>query len=87
MEQNGYYLTLSDYTKSELDVMARTYNGRILLVNTNMSVVYDSYETKLGKFLVASGVAGSLRGDSFFAPDYEEKTATVVLPIAFRDKD
>jgi len=87
VEQNGYYLTLSDYTKSELDVMARTYNGRILLVNTNMSVVYDSYETKLGKFLVASGVAGSLRGDSFFAPDYEETTATVVLPIAFRDKD
>jgi len=83
----GYKLEPDDYEKGQLDAFARTYEGRILLANRNLSIVYDSYNTKVEKNLLVPDAVACLRGESVFHADESESLATVMLPIAHRSKE
>lgn len=87
VEINGNVLELTDYTKTELEVLAQTYGGRVFLVNSNLSVVYDSYQTKNNVKLILPGMVECLGGEEIFRADFETRSATVILPINKRSKE
>ncbi|HHV11951.1 MAG TPA: two-component sensor histidine kinase [Clostridiales bacterium] len=58
------YLTAGDDSgmDQEINRLADIYNGRIIIVNKNMSIVKDTYSLEEGKYLVSASVAQCLKG-------------------------
>ncbi len=65
----------------ELDLMASVFGGRIIVTNSKLSVIYDSYHIEESKTLISSEVIGALKGIS---SDYHARRNNLIelcLPI------
>ena len=92
VEFSGYSMAPNEFTRQELDVLADTYNGRVILADSQLGIVYDSFRTRFGtddnrRYLLISHVPSALSGKSYFNVDESSCTATIIKPVAMRSKE
>lgn len=69
-----------DITK-ELDTVAVQYEGRIIVTDYNLSIIYDSFGIETGKTLVSAETLRALRGASSEFRDKDAEVIELTLPI------
>lgn len=72
----------SDVDK-ELAAVSEIYEGRVLIVNSNLKIVYDSFGTEVGKTLISEEAINAVRGSSNQYVDRENQY--VELTESFAD--
>lgn len=72
---------------TELKAIADSYNGRILLVNSALKVVKDSYSVDIGKTVIWENIIHSMQGDSLYFYDEDTKYLIVSVPLTNSDNE
>ncbi|MDC7278155.1 cell wall metabolism sensor histidine kinase WalK [Butyrivibrio fibrisolvens] len=72
---------------TELKAIADSYNGRILLVNSALKVVKDSYSVDIGKTVIWENIIHSMQGDSLYFYDEDTKYLIVSVPLSNSDNE
>ncbi len=72
---------------TELRAVADSYNGRILVVNTALKIVKDSYAVDIGKTVIWENIIQSMQGESLFYYDDQTKYLIVSVPLINSDGD
>ncbi|SFN48307.1 Signal transduction histidine kinase [Pseudobutyrivibrio sp. UC1225] len=72
---------------TELKAIADSYNGRILIVNSALKVVKDSYSVDIGKTVIWENIIHSMQGDSLYYYDEDTKYLIVSVPLSNSDND
>jgi signal transduction histidine kinase len=70
---------------TELSLMANHYDGRILLIDSNLMIISDTYEREAGKILLSSDVIKCLRGSSTVVRNSSLERAQLTIPIEESD--
>ena len=66
------YLNSTNSTvNSELDIAAELYGGRILVINSTLNVIYDTFDRAIGKTAVISDMVNALEGKNDSEYDWE----------------
>lgn len=60
--QNSYINHIEQKCQDELEMISDIFDGRVMVVNSQMRIVYDSYVFEEGKTLVSSAVINGLLG-------------------------
>ncbi len=68
------------FTK-KVDDYATSYSGRIMICNSSLSVVFDSFDIDEGKTLIDSMAVRAIHGEEDFILNEEQGIVTVVSPI------
>ena len=85
---SGYILgEENDELDTELKAIADSYNGRILLVNSALKVVKDSYSADIGKTIIWENIIHSMQGDSSYYYDEDTKYLIVSVPLLNSDSE
>ena len=71
----------------ELKAIADSYNGRILLVNSALKVVKDSYSVDIGKTVIWENIIRSMQGNSLYYYDEATKYLIVTVPLSNSDNE
>ena len=66
-------------------LMASQYDGRVLVIDDDLCIVYDTYDRESGKVLISSEAIKSLRGNTSIVKDVERKRAELTIPITQSD--
>lgn len=72
---------------NQLEVVARSYHGRIMIVNSSLRVVFDSYDMDEGKIIVWEHVIRAAKGEKLSYFDKDTKYLLVTVPITNSDGD
>ncbi|QFJ55442.1 sensor histidine kinase [Pseudobutyrivibrio xylanivorans] len=72
---------------TELKAIAASYNGRILLVNSALKIVKDSYSVDIGKTIIWDNIIHSMQGDSLYYFDEDTNYLIVTVPLSNSDGD
>ncbi len=83
MVSNVYtaYPSQSTDINKELELVSSLYDGRIIVTNSRLSVIYDSYHFEEGKTIVSSEAIASLKGNSNEYRDKKVNRIELCLPI------
>ncbi|MBQ3911741.1 MAG: ATP-binding protein [Lachnospiraceae bacterium] len=83
MVNNVYtaYPAQSTDINKELELVSSLYDGRIIVTNSRLTVIYDSYHFEEGKTIVSSEAIGALKGNSNEYRDRSEDRIELCLPI------
>lgn len=76
-----YPVQSADITK-EMDLTASLYNGRIVVIDYNFTVIYDSYGLENGKTLVCAETVNAIHRVPSTYISTSRKTVELTLPIA-----
>lgn len=84
---NGYFTNPSSNIEvnTELYLIATQNDGRILVIDENLYIAYDTYERESGKVLISSEAIKSLRGNTSLVKDTNKKRAELTIPITNSD--
>lgn len=66
---------------TELKAMADSYSGRILVVNSALKVVKDSFSVDVGKTVIWDNIIHSMQGESLYYYDEDTKYLIVSVPL------
>lgn len=72
---------------NELKSVAESYNGRILVVNSTLKIVKDSFSADIGKTVIWENIIYSMQGESLYYYDTHTKYLIVSVPLANSDGD
>lgn len=75
---NGYTSELVD---NQLEVMSRSYSGRIMVVDASLNIVKDTYNVDQGKTIIWGNVVKTFDGKSTSLYDSENGYLVVTVPI------
>lgn len=77
------YLTGEDNSllDNELKSVADSYNGRILIVNSALNIVRDSFSADIGKTIIWENIIYSMQGQSLYYYDKVTKYLIVTVPL------
>ena len=67
--------------ENELNAIADSYNGRILVINSALRIVSDSYGADVGKTVIWENVVRSIKGESLYHYDEETQYLIVSVPL------
>ena len=83
MVSNVYtaYPSQSTDINKELELVSSLYDGRIIVTNSRLSVIYDSYHFEEGKTIVSLEAIGALKGNSNEFRDKKVNRIELCLPI------
>jgi signal transduction histidine kinase len=85
---SGYILgEENNILDTELKSIADSYNGRILIVNSALKVVKDSYSVDIGKTVIWENIIHSMQGDSLYYYDDATKYLIVTVPLSNSDNE
>ena len=90
IERTGYPYGSEDSVSDELFLLAENYHGRVLLLDSKLHVVFDSYRTKSDKTVVAHEILDAAANKSHFSYDETTKTATyasVITPKSSKERE
>ncbi len=73
--------TSSDVVNAELDQITNLYDGRILIINSDLRVVKDTYGISDGKTIVSEEVIRCLRGENASRYDANNGYLEIAVPI------
>lgn len=84
MESNAYLnaSTPNNDIDRELAVVAGLLDGRIIVVDSKLRIVSDTYGVEVGKTLISSEAVRGIRGISNQYVDRENRQVELVIPIA-----
>ena len=78
--QNTGYMTNTAQTdlSAAMDMAAEIFEGRLLVVNSELQIVKDTYGREEGKILISEEVVASLKGSQLsYLYEYEDSTEVV----------
>ena len=77
------YLTGDDNTilDTQLKAVAESYNGRILIVNSTLKIVRDSFSADVGKTVIWENIIYSMQGESLYYYDKLTNYLIVTVPL------
>lgn len=73
-------IDLTDYSL-ELEQLANLYNGRLVIVNSDFTIIMDTYGLDTGKILVSREVLECFRGESSLSHSKDSSFIELALPI------
>lgn len=71
----------SEVINAELDMLANLYDGRVLIINSNLKVVKDTYGISEGKTIISEEVVKCFKGTSVSNYDAENGFIEMTTPI------
>ncbi len=71
----------------ELKAVADSYNGRILLVNSALKIVKDSYSADIGKTVIWDNIIRSVHGEYLYYFDEDTNYLIVSVPLSNSNGD
>ena len=71
----------ADILLAQMNMLTTIYDGRILVVDDNFQIVYDSYNLDDSKTIISDAVIKSYKGESTKIYDSENKYIEMSLPI------
>lgn len=71
----------SDVINAELNMLASLYDGRVLIINSNLKVVKDTYGISEGKTIISEEVIKCFQGESTSNHDMENGFIEMTTPI------
>lgn len=78
----GYFQDSAlEVLNAELAQLATLYDGRVLVVDSNFKIIYDTYNISIGKIMIAKEVMECFRGTSITNYDFNNDYIEVVIPI------
>ena len=72
---------------NELKAVADSYNGRILVVNSTLKIVKDSFSADIGKTVIWENIIYSMQGESLYYYDKLTNYLIVSVPLVNSDGD
>ena len=73
--------TSSEVINAELEQLSNLYDGRVLIINTQLRIVKDTYGISEGKTIISEEVIRCLRGESTEGYDKENGYIEMTIPI------
>ena len=73
--------TTTDTLQTQIGMLTTIYDGRILIVDDNLHVMYDTYKMDVGKTIISEEVIRGLRGEEFATYDAENRYIELAVPI------
>lgn len=64
-----------------LDIAAQIYDGRIIVINSELLVIKDTYEREEGKTMISEEVVKAIRGEESVYKNSSENTVELICPI------
>ncbi len=77
----------NDKIDSELKGVAEAYQGRILVINSSLNIVKDTYSVDVGKTVIWENVIETVQGESLYYFDDESGYLIVTVPLMDTDGD
>lgn len=71
----------SEVINAELDMLANLYDGRVLIINSNLKVVKDTYGVSEGKTIISEEVIKCFKGESIIKYDAANGFIEMTTPI------
>lgn len=73
--------TSSEVINAELEQLSNLYDGRVLIINTELKIIKDTYGISEGKTIISEEVIRCLRGESTEGYDKENGYIEMTIPI------
>lgn len=80
-QENVYLDGSNSVYRLELELLSDVFNGRIMMINSQMKIVYDSYVFEEGKILISESVINALSGKGTQNIMPQNGVAEVVVPV------
>lgn len=77
----NYLTSTNDTIDDELDVAAELYGGRILVVNSTLDIIYDSYRRDIYKTALMTEILSTFNGNNVSFSDWENAKGTYCFGI------
>lgn len=87
ISEEGYLTDGGDALEEEIDLLGNFYSGRIMIVDSSLEVVYDTYRQDVGKTVISSGAIECLSGTQNSNYDEENEYLEISVPISASDTD
>lgn len=71
----------SDTVQTQIGMLTTIYDGRILIVDANLRVMYDTYHMDEGKTIISEEVVRGMKGEEFTTYDAENLYIELAVPI------
>jgi signal transduction histidine kinase len=81
---NNYFNSIksdNDVINAELEIISNLYEGRVMIINSGLTVVKDTYSLSDGKTIISEEVVKGLRGESMSHYDKEHGYIEMTTPI------
>lgn len=72
---------------NEIKALADSYNGRILIVNSTLKIIKDSFQADIGKTVIWENIIYSMQGQSLYYYDKSTNYLIVSVPLSNSDGD
>ena len=83
---SGYpYVTDNEIVNSELSQLSNLYDGRVLVINSDLKIIKDTYSLSEGKYMISAEVVKGLLGESASTYDDRDHYIEIITPISDRD--
>ena len=82
---SGYLTKNNDMLDTELKSVADSYNGRILIVNSSLKIVKDSFSADIGKTVIWENIIYAMQGESRYYFDKFTNYLIVTVPLTSSD--
>lgn len=70
-----------DFLNAELVALSNAYSGRIMVIDSSLRVVKDTYDIDAGRYIIWDNVVAAAKGQSQYYHDEYNKCITVTIPI------
>lgn len=70
-----------DFLNAELTAMANAYSGRIMVIDSSLHVVKDTYGAEEGRTIVWSNAVRAARGETSYMVDRKDHAIIIAAPI------
>jgi len=77
----------NDLLDTELKAMAESYNGRILIINSSLKIIRDSFSADIGKTVIWENIIYSMQGESLYYFDKLTNYLIVSVPLTNSEGD
>lgn len=77
----------NDVLDTKLKAIADSNNGRILVINSTLKIVRDSFSADIGKTVIWENIIDTLQGNQLYYYDENTKTIIVSVPLTNSDGD
>ncbi len=74
-------VTDNEIANSELAQLSNLYDGRVLIINSDLRIVKDTYDLGEGRYMISDDVARGLAGESIGKYDKDDHYIETVTPI------
>lgn len=78
---SGYLTKNNEMLDTELKSVADSYNGRILIVNSSLKIVKDSFSADIGKTVIWENIIYAMQGESRYYFDKFTNYLIVTVPL------